>query len=117
MRGGEEGLPLDGDGKLPGTRAGLDDNVGVLDAGLDELGLGTGHEGLNDGLVPAGVDNGDAQAGAVVLLRGGTLERHGWRGAGAGAKVGCFGWCRGRELVGVLGRIEADEGLEREEGL
>lgn len=78
-RGG--GLPLDGDGELPRAWAGLDDNVGLLDAAGQQLLLGTGDEGLDDGLVPAGVDDGNAQAGALVVLGGRSLERHDLGGA------------------------------------
>lgn len=76
----EEGsnLPLDGNGKLPCAGARLDDNVGLLDTGFQELGLCAGDEGLDDGDVPARVDDADAQAGAVVVLRSGALDgRHG----------------------------------------
>lgn len=73
----EEDEPLGGNGKLPGARAGLHDNVGLLDAALEELGLCAGDEGVDDGGVPAGVDDADAEAGAVVLLGGRALEgRH-----------------------------------------
>lgn len=75
-RGG--GLPLDGDGELPRAWARLDDNVGLLDTAGQQLLLGAGDEGLDDGLVPAGVDDGDAQGRALVVLGGRSLERHDW---------------------------------------
>lgn len=75
--GEREQLPLNSYGKLPGAGARLDDNVGFLDAGLEQLGLCAGDEGLDDGHVPARVDDADAQAGAVVVLRSGALDgRH-----------------------------------------
>lgn len=74
----ESNLPLDSNGKLPRAGARLDDNVGLLDSGFQELGLCAGDEGLDDGNVPARVDDADAQAGAVVVLRSGALDgRHG----------------------------------------
>lgn len=83
QRKGEKGsnLPLDSNGELPCAGARLDDNVGLLDTGFQELGLCAGDEGLDDGNVPARVDDADAQAGAVVVLRSGALDgRHGWLG-------------------------------------
>lgn len=68
-------IPLDSNGELPGAGARLNNNVGLLDTAGEELLLCTGDEGLDDGRVPAGVDDGDAQVGAIVVLRGGTLER------------------------------------------
>lgn len=69
--------PLHGNRQLPRSRARLHHNVGLLDAALEKLGLCAGHEGVDDGGVPARVDDGDAEAGAVVLLRGRALEgRH-----------------------------------------
>ena len=70
--------PLSGNGQFPRAWAGLDDNVGLLYAAGQELCLCAGHKRLDDGCVPAGVDDGNAQGGAVVLLCGGTFERHGW---------------------------------------
>lgn len=77
---GKEAIPLDSNGKLPCTWARLDDNVGLLDTGFQELGLCAGNEGLDDGDVPARVDDANAQAGAVVVLRSGALDRRhgGW---------------------------------------
>lgn len=68
------GLPLNSEGELPGSRDGLDDDVGLLDAAAEELLHGTLDEGLDDGRVPAGVDDADAQGAAVVLLRGRSLD-------------------------------------------
>lgn len=45
---------------------GLDDNVLVPDALLPEGRASAGEEGVDDGVVPAGVHDGDAEAGAVV---------------------------------------------------
>lgn len=78
MRGGrrkEKGCdaPLDSNWKLPRARNRLNHNVGLLDAALEQLGLGSREERLNNGVVPAGVDDADAQATAVVVLRGGSL--------------------------------------------
>jgi hypothetical protein len=75
-----EAIPLDGNGKLPCARARLDDNVGLLYTRFQKLGLCAGDEGLDDGGVPAGVDDADAQVGAIVVLRSRTLERghDGW---------------------------------------
>lgn len=61
--------PLDSNWKLPRARDRLDHNVGLLDTALEQLGLGSGQKRLNDGVVPAGVDDADAQATAVVVLR------------------------------------------------
>jgi hypothetical protein len=78
QRAEEGNLPLDSNGKLPRAGAGLDDNVGLLDTSLEELGLCAGDERLDDGDVPARVDDADAQAGAVVVLRSGAFDgRHG----------------------------------------
>lgn len=77
-REGEAFLPLDSNGKLPCAGARLDDNVGLLHTSFQELGLCASDEGLDDGNVPARVDDADAQAGAVVVLRSGALDgRHG----------------------------------------
>lgn len=76
LKKGFGGLPLDSDGQLPGARAGLDNNVRLLDTSGQQLGLGSGHERLDDGRVPTGVDDANAQAGALVLLGSRTLERH-----------------------------------------
>lgn len=54
-------LPLDGNGQLPRARARLHDNVGLLDAAGEQLLLCARHERLDDGRVPAGVHDGDAQ--------------------------------------------------------
>lgn len=42
-------LPLDGNGELPGARARLDDNIGLLNTSCEELLLGTGHKRVDDG--------------------------------------------------------------------
>lgn len=67
---------MDGDGQLPRAGAGLNDNVRFLDAGCQELLLGSSNKRINDCRVPARVDDADAQTGAVVMLRRGALERH-----------------------------------------
>lgn len=115
---------MNGNGKLPGTGARLNDNVGLLDAALEKLGLGAGDERLDDGRVPAGVDDADAQAGAVVLLGSRTLERrrHGvpveWLGRRLMYELCCRGtsWrrCKGRQGCSVaallaLARISLDK--------
>ena len=69
-------LPLDSHGKLPGAGARLNNNVALLDARGQELLLRARDEGTDNGRVPAGVDNGDTEAGAFVLLRGRAFERH-----------------------------------------
>ncbi len=93
-------VPLRGNGKLPGPGTRLHDNVGLLDAALEKLGLGAGDERLDDGGVPAGVDDADAQAGAVVLLGGRALERHDVLLARkkGGYELLCV-CCRGRQLA------------------
>jgi hypothetical protein len=72
-----QGVPLNSERKLPGAGAGLDDNVGLLDTSFEKLGLGASDEGVDDGRVPASVDDANTQLGAVVLLRGRAFERHG----------------------------------------
>jgi hypothetical protein len=65
---------LDGNGQLPRAGHRLHDNVGLLDATGQQLVLGALQQRLNDGAVPARVHNADAQAGAVMLLRGRAFE-------------------------------------------
>lgn len=67
-------VPLHSNGQFPRSRARLNNNVALLHTRLEKLGLGTGNKRLNDGRIPSGVDNGDAQRRAVVLLGSGTLE-------------------------------------------
>ncbi len=67
MRRGK-GAPLDGNWQLPRPRDGLDDDVGLFDAAGQQLGLCALEEGLDDGVVPAGVDDAHAQGAAVVDL-------------------------------------------------
>lgn len=54
----------------------MDDNVGFLNSSCQKLLLGASHKRIDDGRVPTRVDDTDAQAGAVVVLRRGALERH-----------------------------------------
>lgn len=67
-------IRLDGNGQLPRARDRLDDNVALLDAAAQQLVLGALEQRLDDGRVPAGVDDADAQGAAVVLLRGRAFE-------------------------------------------
>lgn len=67
-------LPLHSEGELPGSRDRLNDDVGLLDTAAEQLLLGALNEGLDDGRVPAGVDNTNAQGAAVVLLGGRSLD-------------------------------------------
>lgn len=69
-------LPLSGEGKFPRSRAGLHSNVGFLYAAGEKLLSGAGHEGRNHGFVPAGMNDADAEAGAIMLLGGWTFQRH-----------------------------------------
>lgn len=89
---GKRAIPLDGNGELPRTGARLDNNVGLLDAAGEELFLCASDEGLDDGRVPAGVDDGDAQVRAIVVLRGGALER---RHCGWAKDAFVYVWCSG----------------------
>lgn len=73
----ERGLPLNTDRELPRAGDGLDHDVALVDAACEQLRPGALQEGVDDLGVPAGVDDADAQAGAVVLLGGGTLHG-GW---------------------------------------
>lgn len=79
-RGFALGSPLNGYGKLPGAWDGLDDDVALLDATGLQLVERALDEWLDDSDVPPGMDDANAQAAAVVLLRGWTFERrHGGR--------------------------------------
>lgn len=71
---GKGDLPLDGNGKLPGPRDRLYDDVRVLDAALGQLRLCALEQRRDDGLVPARMHDADAQGAAVVLLWLGTFE-------------------------------------------
>ncbi len=62
---------LDGVGELIGAGDALDDNVLLFDAGFGERLLGAGEEGVDDGGVPPGVDDADAEVGACRGLVGG----------------------------------------------
>lgn len=73
-RARDGGLPLDADWKLPGPWNRLDHDVALLDAAREQLRLGALQEGVDDLGVPAGVDDADAQAGAVVLFWGWALH-------------------------------------------
>lgn len=55
-------VPLHRDGKLPTPRTGLNNNVILFDTRLEKLGLCACDEGFDDGAVPAGVDDGDAES-------------------------------------------------------
>lgn len=67
-------IRLDGNGQLPRAGDRLDDNVALLDAAAQQLVLCSLEQRLDDGRVPAGVDDADAQGAAVVLLRGRAFE-------------------------------------------
>lgn len=75
-RGGGYG-PLDGNWQLPGAGDGLHDDVGLLHAAGEQLGLGPLQQRLDDGLVPPGVHDANAQGAAVMLLGCGGFDRHG----------------------------------------
>jgi hypothetical protein len=55
----------------------LHGDAGFLDAALEELLLRAFDERLDDGEVPAGMDDGDAEGFAVMLLRVRGLGGHG----------------------------------------
>lgn len=67
-------LPLRRNRQLIGSRAALHDDVSLLDAASKKLLLCATNKRLNDRGVPSGMDDGDAQARAVVLLGSGTLQ-------------------------------------------
>jgi hypothetical protein len=71
-----ESLPLDCNWKLPRPWDGLDNDIRLLYAGGQQLCLGSAEKRLNDGMVPAGVDNADPKVLTIVVLRGGSFERH-----------------------------------------
>lgn len=112
------GAPLRGKGELPRARTRLDDNVGLADAALGEFGPGALDERLDDGRVPARVDDGDAQARAVVVLGRRALERHGGRGwTGVCLHKGGEGSARamgqtGDTVVDCLGCLAEAEGRD-----
>lgn len=66
---------FDGNGQLPRARDRLNHDVLLLDTACQQLVLAALEQGLDDGGIPAGVDDTDAQGAAVVLLRGRSLER------------------------------------------
>ena len=66
--------PLHGDGQLPRPRHRLDDDVGLGDTAGLELPHRPLQQRLDDAAVPPGVDDADAQAAAVVLLRRGAIN-------------------------------------------
>lgn len=66
--------PLDADWQLPGPRDRLDDDVALLYATCEQLRLGALKQRVDDLGVPPGVDDANAQAGAVVLLWGWALH-------------------------------------------
>jgi len=69
----EVDIPLHSNGQLPRSRDALDDNVALLHPAGEQLGLGALKQRLDDAIVPAGVDDADAQSTAVVGLRRGAL--------------------------------------------
>lgn len=83
---GRGNIPLDSNRQLPapGDRGHYD--VVLLHAGLKELGLGALEERLDDGVVPAGVDDADAQGAAIVHL-------------------GCWAFGFGEHGGGLFGRV------------
>ena len=54
-------LPLHRNRELPATRTALHNNVVLLDTCREQLRLCAGDEGFDDGAIPAGVDDGDAE--------------------------------------------------------
>lgn len=77
-----------GKGQLVAACDGLDDNVLVLDALQPELCECAGEEGVDDGVVPAGMHDGDAEAGAVVGGGGGGETLDGVVEHGDGGRCG-----------------------------
>jgi hypothetical protein len=69
--------PLDCNWQLPGPRDGLHDNVGLGYSAFEQFGLGSLEQGAYDAVVPPGVDDGDAQAGAIMANGGGAFVVHG----------------------------------------
>lgn len=67
-------IPLDANGEFPRARHRLDNNVALLYAAGQQLRLGALEERVNDLGVPSRMDDADAQAGAVMLLRSWTLH-------------------------------------------
>ena len=70
--------PLYGDRQLPRARARLHDNIVFPHAALGEFCKRARYQRLDDGCVPARVDNGNAQRRAVGVL---------WRGAFEGGHL------------------------------
>src|SRR4051794_2718405 len=69
-RQAKQNVPLDSDWQLPRTRDRLYHNVRLLYTAFFELGLCTGEQGIDDGIVPARVNNANAKVAAIVELRG-----------------------------------------------
>lgn len=64
--GGRRGLLLHGIWQLVAARNVLNDNVMLLDPRCEEGSAGPVDEGGNDGSVPSGVDDGDAEIRALI---------------------------------------------------
>ena len=62
--------PLHGEGQFVGAGDGLDDDVFALHTRREEGLFTAGDKSVNYGGVPAGVDDGDAEGGAIVFLGG-----------------------------------------------
>lgn len=70
------GLPLNPNGQLPRARHRFNNNVALGHAARQQLCLGALQQRVDDLGVPARMHDANAQAGAVMLLGGGTL--HDW---------------------------------------
>ena len=90
--------PLNGNWEFPGAGNGLHNDVGLLHPAGEKLRFGSDNEGLNDGLIPSGVDNANTQGSPVVMLGGWSLYRHYW---------GYIGWLGvpTPRMVGILSRF------------
>lgn len=62
------GAPLHGHWQLPRARDRLHHDIGLLDTAFFQLGLCAGEQRFDDGVVPARVDDANAQGAAVVGL-------------------------------------------------
>jgi hypothetical protein len=69
------GLPLHCNWQLPGPGYRLHDYIGFLDTALGQLALCAVKQWRDNALVPARVDNTDAQGAAIMLLRFWALDR------------------------------------------
>ena len=87
--------PLDCDRELPRARDRLNHNIAVLYAASPELVEGAFEKRFDNGGVPAGVDDTDAQAAAIVFLSRGTFDGSHCNDDDNDARL-----CLGRVLVG-----------------